>query len=324
LPETLPRQALFTLCHLGETITVIDADTWSIAGHIRHPEIRSTSDLALNDRGILYLTRDGDLDEYSETLIPIDLTTRTFLDYIVLGQAPYRIAISRSGIAVVSHIAILPQGRSQVSFVDTHTNRKVNTQIVDGSATYVTTRDHIGYVLVAAWTPLQENHVLVYDLDDFHVRRKYPLPSGHISLSGNFVIGRGKMYYISFNEDAPGNKFKIVELHLSSGRTRVVTELPTAGELGLLSNGNLIVSSGDYQPDTPLRLINPSNGKVLKELFVARNTDLIRSVGKDMFAVNAVDDNTIFIVDAARFEVLKQIHAPCKPFVLQMHFAGPP
>ena len=321
LPKKLPEHALFALCHLGETVTVIDTDRWTIVGHVTHPEIRSTSDLALNDQGVLYLTRDGDAGEISETLIPIDLRAGKILDYITLSQAPFRIAISESGIAVVAHVAILENGQTQVSFVDTHTNRKIHTQVVDGSATYVAAKDNSAYVLVAAWTSTQENHLLVYDLGDFHIKGKYTLPPGDIPLDGNFVIDKEKLFYVTFNENSPQYKYKIIELYMNSGRTRVVAELSTAGELGLVSNGNLIVSSGDYEPDIPLRLINTSNGKIAKELFVGRNTNVVQSLGRDVFAINANDDDALVIIDGRNFKVLQKIYAPCKPFILRMHFA---
>jgi len=321
LPEELPSRALFTLCHLGETITIINTDTWTIAGHITHPEIRFTADLALSDRKILYLTRDGDLGEVGETLIPIDLSARRFLDYIVLSHAPFRIAISKSGIAVVTHIAILNDGRTRVSFVDTHTNRKIGSQVVDGSATYVTTLENYAYVLVAAWMPMQKNHLLVYDLDNLSVKKKYTLPPGNIPLDGNFIVSKDKMFYVSFDENFSRYKYKIIELHMDSGHTRVITYLSTAGELGLLSDGNLIVSSGSYEPDAPLRLINTANGEVVKELFIGRNTNVVQSVGNDIFAVNVGDDNSLVIVDGRNFKIIKKINAPCKPFILRMHFA---
>ncbi len=320
-PRKLPKRALFTLCHLGETVTIIDADTWTIVGHITHPEIRFTSDLAMSDRGILYLTRDGEAGEISETLIPIDLRAGKILNYITLSQAPFRIAISESGIAVVAHVAVLGNGQTQVSFVDTHTNRKIHTQVVDGSATYVAAKDNSAYVLVAAWTPMQENHLLVYDLSDFHIRRRYALPPGDIPLDGNFVIDKERLFYVVLNEDSPRHRYKIIELHMNSGRTRVVAELPTSGELGLVSNGNLIVSSGSYEPETPLRLINISNGKIVKELFVGRNTNVVQSVGRDVFAINVNDDDVIVVIDGRNFRVLQKIYAPCKPFILRMHFA---
>ncbi len=321
LPNGLPKHTIFTLCHLGETVTIIDADTWTIAGYITHPEIRSTADLALSNQKILYLTRDGDAGEVSETLIPIDLKTGKILDYVVLSRAPFRIAISKSGIAVVTHVAILGDGRTQVSFVDTRTNHRISTQVVNGSATYVATKSNYAYVLVAAWTPMQENHLLVYDLDELQIERKYALPPGDIPLDGNFIVDKGKMFYVSFDENAYQYKYKIIELHMGSGRTRVVATLPTAGELGLLSNGNLIVSAGGYDPNAPLRLINTSNGKTMKELFVGSNTNVVQSLGKDIFAINAEGDNALVIVDGRNLKVIRRINAPCKPFILRMHFA---
>ena len=325
LPNGLPKHTIFTLCHLGETVTIIDADTWTIAGYITHPEILSTADLALSDQKILYLTRDGDLGEVSETLIPIDLKTGEILDYVVLSQAPYRIAISKSGIAVVTHVAILDDGQTEVSFVDTHTNHRISTLVVHGSVTYVATKSHYAYILVTAWTPMQENHLLVYDLDELRVKRKYELPPGVIPLDGNFIVGKDKMFYVSFDENASQHKYKIkykiIELHMGSGRVRVVADLPTAGELGLLSNGNLLVSAGGYDPNAPLRLINTSNGKIMKELFVGSNTNVVQSLRKDIFAINAEENNALVIVDGRNLKVIHRIINPCKPFILRMHFA---
>jgi len=321
----LPHRALFTLCHLGNTIAIIDANNWTVTGRVTHPEIRSVSDLALNHRGLLYLTRDGDLGEVSETLIPLVPTTGEFLDYITLSAAPFRIAISPSGLAVVTHVAIWENGRTRVSFVDTNRHRLLDWQWVEGSATFVEVMEDKAFVLVTAWTEAQENHLLVYDLENFSINKRYALPAGDVALDGDFVVSADKVYYIAYVEAEKAGRslsYEIVELNLETGRVRIIARLPSAGELGLLSNGDLIVSSGGYDPDQPLRLVDGVDGEILQELFIGRNASIVQPVGDDLFAIHLDDDNELVIIDGGAFEEIERISSPCQPFVLRMHFAN--